>query len=69
LYTDFIVKSSDAAVRLLRTFFLSNNNDEKGHILDQVEIYLKNELKKIFAAFDGKEIVVKLFDTMVNRCH
>lgn len=65
LYTDYIIKSSDAVVRLLRTFFLSSNSEEKGRILDQVELYLKNELKKIFAAFDDKEIVVKLFDTMV----
>ena len=68
LYTDFIIKGSDTAVRLLRTYFLSNNNDEKVHILDQVEVYLKNELKKIFAAFESKEIVVKLFDTMVILC-
>jgi hypothetical protein len=35
-------------------------------MLDQLEAHLAVEFKKIFAGFDEKEIVVKLFDTMAS---
>ena len=61
-----MVTNSDAIVRVLRTFFLSNSQEEKGRMLDQLEGHLAVEFKKIFAGFDEKEIVVKLFDTMAS---
>jgi hypothetical protein len=60
-----MITESETTSTLMMTYFLSDSADEKVKILDMLEQFHTDDLKKVFSAFDGKKVIVKTFDTLV----